>query len=215
MTTAPGLPAHLDADPVTVADNIRDGAERLAKQVPSRYQDARPTDPAVCSWVADVLARVTQPHLPIIRKGPSLLLLGLTGTGKTHQAYGAVAALALSGAVCSWTFVTAADAYARLRPRARVDSEDEFMRLANVPVLILDDLGAAKATDWTEEVNYRLINHRYEHELTTLITSNVPVPHLKAGLGDRVASRLTEMATRTVLTGPDRRRLMSRGEQEA
>lgn len=215
MDTALGLPARLDADPIAVADNIRQGGERLAKLVPNRYRDARPTDPAVRAWVADVLARVSQPHFPIIRKGPSLLLLGPTGTGKTHQAYGAVSALAQSGAAFSWTFVTAADAYARLRPRPRVDSEEEFLRLANVAVLILDDLGAAKATDWTEEVNYRLINHRYEHELTTLITSNVPVGQLKAGLGDRVASRLVEMATRAVLTGPDRRRLAGRGEQES
>jgi DNA replication protein DnaC len=215
MTAAIGLPAGLDADPHVVADNIKQAEIRLTKSIPSRYQNATPTDPQVCAWVADVLARVTQPHFPVVRRGPSLLLLGQTGTGKTHQAYGAIRALALSGAACSWKFVTAADAYARLRPRSQVDSEEEFRSLASVAVLVLDDLGAAKATEWTEEVNYRLINHRYEHELATLVTSNVPVGQLKAGLGDRVASRLVEMASRAVLTGPDRRRLSSRGEQEA
>jgi DNA replication protein DnaC len=215
MTTAPGLPAHLDADPVAVADNIREAQTRLSKAVPARFQDARPTEPQVNAWVADVLAGVSQPHFPVIRRGPSLLLLGPTGTGKTHQAYGALRSLALSGARFSWTFTTAADAYARLRPRPRIDPEETFLRLAGVSVLVLDDLGAAKATEWTEEVNYRLINHRYEHELATLITSNVPVGQLKTDLGDRVVSRLAEMATRAVLTGPDRRRLMSRGEQEA
>ncbi|MEU5258964.1 ATP-binding protein [Amycolatopsis sp. NPDC021455] len=216
MTAAiPTLPDTLGADPVVMAENIRDGAERLAKRLPERYRRAMPTAPAVTAWVADVLANVRQPHMPVIRTGPSLLLLGPTGTGKTFQAYGAIAALALSGAACGWSFTTAADAYARLRPRPSVDPEAEFEKLAKIPVLVVDDLGAAKATEWTEEINYRLINFRYEHQLTTLITSNVPVANLKMSLGDRVTSRLSEMATRAVLAGPDRRRLFSRGEQES
>ena len=99
----------------------------------------------------------------------------------------------------------AADLYARLRPRHGVDSEDVFERHAKAPVLMLDDLGAAKGTDWVEEVNYRLINHRYERMLPTLVTSNVRPRDLAGVVGERVASRLTEMATPVVLKGPDRR----------
>lgn len=203
-----------DADPYIVADNIADGAERLRKFVPSRFTGADPTNPEVRQWVTGVLARVGRGHYPVIRKGPSLLVLGVTGAGKTFQAYGGVKALALSGAACRWTVVTAADAYARLRPRTHIDSEAEFRHIADVPVLVLDDLGAAKTSDWTEEVNYRLINHRYQHELATVITSNVPVGKLKAELGDRVTSRLAEMATRAVLTGPDRRRTTTTEENQ-
>jgi len=86
-----------------------------------------------------------------------------------------------------------------------VDSEDVFERHAKAPVLMLDDLGAAKDSSWVEEVNYRLINHRYEWMLPTLVTSNVPPRDLAGEVGERVASRLTEMATPVVLKGPDRR----------
>src|SRR3546814_11554545 len=58
----------------------------------------------------------------------------------------------------------------------------------------------------TEEVTYRLIDHRYTHCLPTIFTTNVPTSNLRDQLGDRVASRLAEMCTRVTLTGSDRRR---------
>lgn len=91
-------------------------------------------------------------------------------------------------------------------PRAGHDGERELQTLARCPLLLLDDLGAAKTSEWTEELTYRLINHRYEHMLPTLITTNLPIPELRSALGDRVASRLAEMTERVILTGPDRRR---------
>lgn len=73
-------------------------------------------------------------------------------------------------------------------------------------MLLLDDLGAAKTSEWTAELTYRLINHRYEHLRPTLITTNLPTADLRTTLGDRIASRLAEMTQRVILTGPDRRR---------
>lgn len=105
-----------------------------------------------------------------------------------------------------WEATTTADLHARLRPRAGHDAERDLQSLARSPLLLLDDLGAAKTSEWTEELTYRLINHRYEHLLPTLITTNLPTAELRTTLGDRVASRLAEMTDRVVLTGPDRRR---------
>lgn len=192
-----------------VEEALRIGGHSLTR-IPDHYRDAEATDPVVVEWVRRIahLAAV-RPAAPYVLAGPSLLILGNVGTGKTHQAYGAVRALALSGAFCRWQALTAADLYAALRPRAGVDSETEFRRIADAKVLLLDDLGAAKSSEFTEEVNYRLINHRYEHELPTIITSNLPAGGIRAALGDRVASRLNEMTTRVVLDGPDRRRQAS------
>lgn len=195
-----------DVDPHVVEEHKLAGAERVEKFVPSRFRHALPQNPEVQRWISTVVEFACDHHRPVVRKGPSLLLLGNTGTGKTFEAYGAVIALSNSGAACRWAFATAADIYARLRPRPRVDSEEEFLRFADSPVLVIDDLGAAKSTEWTEEINYRLINHRYEHQLATLITSNVPTVELRNALGERVLSRLAEMAERAVLVGDDRRR---------
>ena len=147
-----------------------------------------------------------RPGGPGIAEGPSLLIAGPTGTGKTHQGYGAVRALLTRGVRLRWEATTSADLHARLRPRAGHDGERELQTLARCPLLLLDDLGAAKTSEWTEELTYRLINHRYEHMLPTLITTNLPTTELRTALGDRVASRIAEMTERVILTGPDRRR---------
>lgn len=190
-------------------DENRESGERRMKAVPTHYATAEADHPEVVAWVRDVVAAAVSTSNRIVvsvTTGPSLLLLGPTGTGKTFQAYGALRALSLSGVACSWSATTAADMYARLRPRHRVDSEEEFERYLRARVLMIDDLGAAKASEFTEEVNYRLINYRYENELPTLITSNVLPRELARAVGERVASRLTEMAHRVVLKGEDRRR---------
>ncbi len=176
-------------------------------RIPARYRQALADHPQVTTW-ADQVARAGRPGPggPGIAEGPSLLIAGPTGTGKTYQAYGAVRALLTRGVRLRWEATTTADLYARLRPRPGRDAERDLQTLARCPLLLLDDLGAAKTSEWTEELTYRLINHRYEHMLPTLITTNLPIPELRTALGDRVTSRLAEMTERVVLTGPDRRR---------
>lgn len=201
-----------------LAEAVADSVERLANRLPTRYANATPTEPAVVEWVRAVVAaavagqdRRSRHVAPRPFTGPSLLLLGPTGTGKTHQAWGAIRALAVSGlAFTSWQVTTAADVYARMRPRHKVDAEEVFERYAHCAVLVLDDLGAAKSSEWVEEVNYRLINHRYEHARPTLVSSNLLPKDLAAALGGRVASRLHEMCTPAVLSGDDRRKTATR-----
>ncbi|MER6167112.1 ATP-binding protein [Streptomyces violaceorubidus] len=176
-------------------------------RIPARYRHALADHPQITTW-ADQIARAGRPGPtgPGIAGGPSLLIAGPTGTGKTYQAYGAVRALLTRGVRLRWEATTSADLHARLRPRAGHDGERELQTLSRSPLLLLDDLGAAKTSEWTEELTYRLINHRYEHMLPTLITTNLPTAELRIALGDRVASRLAEMTERVILTGPDRRR---------
>lgn len=169
-------------------------------RVPRRYATARP-DAIATAWATAATASPDETR--------SLLVVGPTGTGKTHYAYSVLRALAEVGGTTKWAAYTAADLYARLRPRTGRDSEAEFETIADATVLFVDDLGAAKLTEWTEEVTYRLINHRYEECLPGLFTSNVPPAQLRDVLGERIASRLTEMCERVVLKGDDRRKGMA------
>jgi DNA replication protein DnaC len=197
-----------DRDRYWVAENLESAIRHLEATIPAHYARAVADHPAVVAWVKQLVdhAVAARHTVPALADGPSLLLCGKVGRGKTHQAWGAIRALAVTGLRVSWTVSTAADLYASLRPRPGVDAETVFQRYATSRLLVVDDLGASKSTEWTEEINYRLINHRYEHELPTLFTSNVPPKDLAGELGERVASRLVEMTTRVVLTGEDRRR---------
>ncbi|WP_328912489.1 MULTISPECIES: ATP-binding protein [unclassified Streptomyces] len=181
----------------------------LVAGMPPRYRGAVADHPQVLAWCREVAAQAAAPSLGARRQvatGPSLLMAGVVGAGKTYQAYGAVRALAGAGVGVRWRATTAADLYAELRPRAGADSERELAAVARVPVLILDDLGAAKASEWVEEITYRLVNRRYNHCLPTLITSNLAIKDLRAHVGDRVASRLAQMTTRVEFAPVDRRR---------
>ncbi|QHC21395.1 ATP-binding protein [Streptomyces sp. GS7] len=206
--------AARNIDPVTVAA-LADEPEpfspldALSAGMPPRYQGAVADHPQVLAWARDVAQQAVAPSLGARRQvttGPSLLMAGVVGAGKTHQAYGAVRRLAESGVGVRWRATTAADLYADLRPRPGVDSERELAAVSRCPLLIIDDLGAAKASEWVEEVTYRLINRRYNHMLPTLVTTNLAIKDLRAYLGDRVTSRLAQMTTRVEFEPVDRRR---------
>ncbi|WP_217553131.1 ATP-binding protein [Streptomyces sp. GbtcB6] len=206
-----GILANRGIDPAAPAEEPEPepvtALELADARIPARYRRALADHSQITAW-ADQIAGAGRPGPggPGIAEGPSLLIAGPTGTGKTYQAYGAVRALLTRGVRLRWEATTSADLHARLRPRAGHDGERDLQTLARCPLLLLDDLGAAKTSEWTEELTYRLINHRYEHMLPTLITTNLPTAELRAALGDRVASRLAEMTERVILTGPDRRR---------
>ncbi|MEV7644616.1 ATP-binding protein [Streptomyces rubiginosohelvolus] len=183
--------------------------DALLAGTPPRYQSAVADHPKVLDWVAEVTEAAVAPSRGARRQvttGPSLLMAGVVGAGKTHQAYGAIRALVESGIGVRWRATTAADLYADLRPRPGADSERELAAVSRCPLLIIDDLGAAKASEWVEEITYRLINRRYNLMLPTLITTNLAIKDLRSYLGDRVASRLAEMTTRVEFEPLDRRR---------
>lgn len=190
----------------------------LAKAIPARYHRALldgSEDPKARDWVNGLLAAEPPTDEPLRRdggavlRGPSLMILGATGRGKTHLACALLRHLVEDENEIPMpipTVVSCVDLFASLRPRTGVDTEEVFLRYARSAVLFIDDLGVAKSSEWTEQETYRLINHRYNHQLPTLITSNVPPKELAAALGERTAGRLAEMCTFVVLKGDDRRR---------
>lgn len=173
---------------------------RWEQLTPPRYQTATATEPDVVAW-ADAV--VDNPAA-----AGSLLLAGTTGTGKTHQAYGALRRIAQAGPTnFAAISVNAADMYGELRPSGTIgDSEARLRQLRSVPLLHIDDLCAAKGSAWVEEVTYRLINSRYNDLLPTVITTNSPPAQLSEELGDRIASRLAGMCRIVAMVGQDRRR---------
>lgn len=165
------------------------------RQIPPRYRGAECASPGVTAW-CDGYGQGSR----------SILLAGVVGSGKTYEAYGAIRRLASTRTWFDWAAITAPDLYAAMRPGSGDDPEGDFQHLATVPLLLLDDLGAAKESAWTEEIAYRLIGRRYDQALSMIITTNVKTDQIRQVLGDRIASRLAEMCSVVILDGPDRRR---------
>lgn len=87
---------------------------------------------------------------------------------------------------------------------------DMLRRAKTVELLVLDDIGAEKPTDWVGEKLFQVVNTRYNSRLRTIVTSNLSPSELVKRwgdklTGDRIVSRLQEMCEIIHLKGLDRR----------
>lgn len=142
----------------------------------------------------------------------SLLLYGTFGTGKTGLAVAAMRHRIEADGVDA-LFLTTPQLLDRIRstygPR-RMDDEspDESQVLDAVRsagLLVLDDLGAERPSDWVQEKLFVIINHRHDNMLPTIFTSNLNPEGLAKHLGERIAWRIVEMATVIRVDGPNLR----------
>ncbi|MEO8457626.1 MAG: ATP-binding protein, partial [Chloroflexota bacterium] len=130
-----------------------------------------------------------------------LVIAGQTGRGKTRLA-------AAIGNYCRASgqqvmFVVVPDLLDELRsaynPQNPANFDTIFDRVRNMPLLILDDLGAQSGTAWADEKLFQLINHRYNASLPTVFTTNLKA----AELDNRVLSRMTDLQISSIqLMGP-------------
>ena len=173
-----------------------------------RYENAK--------W-DDVPIHIQQTFESMLTGGKGIYLHGEVGTGKTHIAYAMKKHYDQPGentpngwrsgrSLLLWNVV---DLMHEIRSdfdrswEAKRQADNELMNYRGV--LILDDLGAEKATEFVAETLYRIINHRYVNMLPTVFTSNCTLQELAEKIGDRSASRITEMCDTYELTGADRR----------
>jgi DNA replication protein DnaC len=152
------------------------------------------------TYLADVGARLDA--------GEGLWLHGPNGTGKTS-----IAMLVAREAIKAGRSVAAYSLPALLgRIRATFDAEHGtpyltlFERLTSIDLLVLDDLGAERHTEWVLEQLYAIVNERWAEERAVVITTNLRDFELEAQLGQRTVSRLAEScATQIWIDGPDLR----------
>lgn len=190
----PDPAAPLPDEPSIVDEQYHAHVERGLARLPAKYDDA---DLELCP--PEVVAWADGGWLA----GRSLLLTGPTGTGKTFAAYAAIKCLVAAG-VRHIERYTEPQLLGRLR-QDRDIIEDVIEDLLVADLVFLDDLGSARASGWTEEVMYRVIDGRYSERRPILAASNVPPSEMSTVLGSRIASRLAEMCAVVAVVGEDRR----------
>jgi DNA replication protein DnaC len=119
-----------------------------------------------------------------------LVLLGVTGCGKTHLAAAIANECIQNGKPV--LFIVVPDFLDHLRstfsPDSRVTFDQLFESVKTAPLLILDDFGEQSTTPWAQEKLYQVINHRYNARLPTVITTRRSLDEID----DPISSRLSD-----------------------
>lgn len=210
-------------------------AERLLKSanIPSRYEHCTLADfeirfeGAHRSLAAARLAagRFVEEY-PIEKAG--LLLIGPIGVGKTHLAVGIMQELIRGKGVHS-LFCDYRELLKEIQnsynPTVQATELEILQPVFQAEVLVLDELGAVKPTEWVWDTVSHILNTRYNDKRTTIITTNfsdqaagqLSGPRAAAReetlgdrIGERMRSRLHEMCRVVQMEGSDfRQRVQS------
>lgn len=146
----------------------------------------------------------------------SLLLQGDTGLGKTFLASAiANAVVDARGSVVYFTFSEFMD-LVRLQ---KFDDErgyhEGLQRLLDADLIVLDDLGAEKVTDFVAQELFNLINHRINRQKPMVVSTNLRPEEVRDYYGERIASRLLYGFEALQLVGDDIREILRERRRRA
>lgn len=204
-------------------------AERLLQlaSIPERYRSCDFLSYSVGNNAVLGAAKLTvqkwAEQYPLDQTG--LLLIGPRGLGKTHLSIAALKELAKKGVHC--LFCDYRELLKQIQnsynPSVQSTELELLQPVFETEVVILDDLGAQKPSEWVWDTVSFMLNSRYNNRRTTIITSNfmdgpsaaeegidgprraARVETLGDRIGERMRSRLFEMCRLIQLDGRDYR----------
>jgi DNA replication protein DnaC len=178
---------------------------------------------------------------PVETAGTGLLLTGSIGVGKTHLAVGILRSLVTERGACG-LFCDYRELLKEVQnsynPQVSATELGVLRPVFDAEVLVLDELGAAKPSEWVWDTVAHILNSRYNDRRTTIITTNYPdaealaaAPGRRMGkkspeqedaeramrqetlgdrIGERMRSRLQEMCAVVEMRGKDFRQTVKR-----
>ena len=173
------------------------------------------------------------PYLGPADEGLGLLFTGTNGVGKTHLAVSVLRELfAVKGARGEfWDFhELIREIKNSYNPETRTTELQVLAPVVETDILLLDDLGAWKMTDWMNDTLFFILNSRYMAKRATLITTNFQDVDAKTArdadpntrseffverIGQRLRSRLMEMCLVIKMQGQDYRQVTGQASNEA
>ena len=185
--------------------------------VPAQFRHCRlesfaPMGDDSLRYARDIALRFAKLY-PNVHMG--LMFQGPPGVGKTHLAVGVLKALVETKNI-NCMFFDFADLLIELRASFNDPGISEAVilePLRDIDVLLIDDLGAMKISDWTMDILSHVINNRYKSGKLLLVTTNfmdrdagIKTQSLEERIGTPLRSRLYEMCKLVEIHGDDFRK---------
>jgi len=214
-----------------------EGLLRTTCRIPPRYEHCslasfEPDTPRQIEALGSAMSYVQKYPHGGADKGLGLLFTGGNGVGKTHLAVGVLRELVLERGASGqfWDFhELIREIKSSYDPETRTTEVQVLAPVVEADVLLLDDLGAWKMTDWMNDTLFYILNSRYLAQRATLITTNYPDAdrervlqadalqrreYLAERIGQRLRSRLLEMCAVVRVEGTDWRRHRQHSNQQ-
>jgi len=208
-------------------------------RIPKRYEhcdfESYSTDVGKTQQQTESLKQAMMLVQGFVREYPGssekgLLFMGHSGVGKTHLAVAALKELihrGHAGLFCDYRELLK-EIQASYNPASESTEMKILEPIRTVEIMVLDDLGASKPSDWVRDIVGIVLNARYNENRTTIITTNyldnpategetTRLPNgkliaptredaLEQRIGSRMRSRLYEMCRTVEVSAPDFRR---------
>lgn len=157
---------------------------------------------------------------PAVERG--LLFMGTVGVGKTHLAVSILKSLTERGFSC--LFYESGSLLKEIQNSYNIHTQTSELGVLEpifeTEVLVLDELGATKPTDWVRDTMAHIINTRYNDKKLTIFTTNYlderrneKEETLEERIGIRLRSRLYEMCRTVRIVGEDFRQTFDKVSQ--
>ena len=203
-----------------------------AAHIPQRYRECTLDDYEIYHEADRSLSRALQTArkfvdaYPVDTAGKGLLFTGSIGVGKTHLAVGVLRRLVqergVRGLFCDYRELLK-NIQNSYNPQVSTTELELLKPVFAAEVLVLDDLGAQKPSEWMWDTVALILNTRYNNKQSTIITTNYPDSPAGAGfkpdeegkkptkgedtlgdrIGERMRSRLSEMCVQVQMNGKD------------
>jgi DNA replication protein DnaC len=192
-------------------------------RIPERYkncslQNYEPAQGNISQMRAINFAHRLVHDYPAVERG--LLFTGSVGVGKTHLAVGILRGLMEKGIPCMfWEYGPLLKTIQASYNKASQASEMDILEpVFQTDVLLLDELGALKPSEWVLDMIRFIIGTRYSENRLTIVTTNYADAITGSGedlledrIGARLRSRLFQMCKTVAIDGEDYRRRFDAG----